>query len=805
MNILKPLFLCAIMSLTYACSDADSGGRPGQPDPIELLDLLPAATRGVFQVYPGAPGAMVGPVTTATWGQGPLQILQNYSTGMDIASAARRIVLGQLSDASYSFVLLAELATTEVEALSASLDLTAIDSYQGYPLWAIGSSDLQLAQLDRVTLAIGPSAALELVLDVYAGAEDPIELGPLGAYLTGLNAGTPNSFIYALPALYGAVAAPGNGDASLSQARVVNGAFGIEDDMLTGELSFYSDNAVTFSNRLLELLEGYTAPAIVASGDIASVNLAGLSLDEDIRPLLKTLFLDMDAVDYTDAVIQGGNPPWLNFKVGENPNAIFINFEFTGPAARADFEATHLPAGFTLAPIRVLESESPRYFLVLNIYQSSGGLVNGARAEWDVFVNDPDTNEPRFLVVQAAADSISADSVNLLTLPEPVTHVLEPDAIASYVGEVDPDTDVETLYFSSSIDWPQSPETRVTFTREFVAANDYIFWGNAVADRGLYNSTVYGRDAVLVDPNQFSFVDNSIWSGFINAEPVHALVYLNPLEIVISPWWNLDAPYLDVTEEYRLELIDFKNGFYPSLVQDIAKFAIRGEALALSTATTTESARYHFSLLDPVGLLTAVSAPGAHTPLPVALFDGEAAAYYLTLTVYHRENDPCGYRAEWTTYVAGPDGRPESLRLDAFATEPCLNPVSLMSVATDLAQGVAGGLLSTHITSPFTRFEASIDLTQADDALAGENWLEAGDRVCSLNGICDDFFYDGALLLLPALRAEYPAVQIHAITTSWDAYIDTGAARAGVRVNPAIKSSNPWRTLRTFAADAPVP
>ncbi len=178
-------------------------------------------------------------------------------------------------------------------------------------------------------------------------------------------------------------------------------------------------------------------------------------------------------------------------------------------------------------------------------------MSQGARAEWSVFVNDPAGGEPRFLVVQAAAESISADSVNLLTPPEPVSHILKIDAIDSYVGVVDKATGEESTYFSSRIRWPQLPESLVSFHREFVAANDYIFWGNGVADRGLHNATVHNRNAVFIESDQISLVDNSRWSEYINAAPVHTVVYRNPLDIVISPWWNLDADYLDVTEDYR--------------------------------------------------------------------------------------------------------------------------------------------------------------------------------------------------------------------------------------------------------------
>ena len=804
MKTFKSLLLCTCLALLCACGNSNNDGTLIQADPIELLDLLPAATRGVFQVYPGMDGAVTSSTSAAPWALGPLQTLQHYSSNMAICSAARRLLLAQMSDTPDEFVLLAELDTSDVSARSAELELSDIGTYQGYPRWAIEGGNLQLAQLNPITLAIAPAATLRRVLDTYAGNEAGIRTGPLGDYLADLSAEQSNSFVYGLAALYGAVKAPGNGSASLSQARAISGAFSVIQDNLAGTVSFYSDNAVTFTNRLLELLSGYRAPAMNASGEIINIDLTGLSAQNDIRPLLKTLIVDMDTVDYTDAVFFPGNAPWLNFKVGENPNSIFINFEFKGQAERDAFTADHLPAGFTLAPIRILETDSPRYFLVLNIYQSSGGLVEGARAEWSVFVNDPDNAAPRFLVIQAVADSISADSVNLVTLPEPVTHELEPDAIASYVGEVDPETQIESLYFSSRIDWPQSPQTLVRFHREFVVSNDYIFWGNGVADRGLYNSTVHNREGVLVDPLQFSFADNSDWEPYINATPVHVVTYLNPLEIVISPWWNLDAGYLDVSADYRQTLIDFKNNFYPGLAQNNAQAAVRGEAIALSAATLSgavSGAQYHFVLQDPQGLLDIAVGPGIATPMPVALFDGEAANYYLTLSVYQRENDPCGMRAEWLTYVEGMDGRPESLRLDSFSTQPCLDPVSLMTIATDLSQINADGLLRTKISTPFTRFTATIDVGMTDSVLTSQDWLEAGDRVCSVNGICDEFFYDGQLVFTPALRANAPAVQIQEILTPWDGYIDSAAARAGVRVNAAQQALNSWRNVRSFAED----
>jgi Divergent InlB B-repeat domain len=529
---------------------------------IDLLKLLPAATRGVFQIDPDAPGAIDTSTADTTWSSSPLDVLEKYSAGMELADNAQRMVLAQLADTPDQFILLAKLGTSDVDTLSSVLDLTNAGTYRGYQRWSIDGTDLQLAKIDSVILAIAPQAALQLALDAYTGAGAAIATGPLGSYLTGLNIGQPNNVVYALPALYGAVPAPGSGTASLSQARVLSSSFSVTGDALSGSLVFYTSNASTYATKLTTQLTGYPTPAITGFGSVlAHVSLNGLSVENDLRPLLKTLILDMDTIDYTAAVVHGGNKPWLNFNVGTDPAALFVNFEFAGPTEVAAFEAAHLPPGFHLVPFRMVETDTLRHIMVLNMYQSSGGLVSGARAEWAVFVADPDSGEPRFMVVEALAESLTADSVTpgFLSFGSPVSYALNSGEIVGHVGV----GTHATTYFSVNIPWPQLPSTYVPFAREFMPSNDFVFWGNAVADKTLFNSTAVNRNASVIPPGQFTFVDNSPWAAFVNEDPLHAVVYLNNQELAISPWWNLDAPYLDVSPQLRQDLINFKNGFYP--------------------------------------------------------------------------------------------------------------------------------------------------------------------------------------------------------------------------------------------------
>lgn len=775
---------------------------------IDVLDLLPASTRGVFQIYPNQTGAMSTDVSGVQWKPAPLQLIQKYSAGMSVASAAQRIVLAQLTDAPNTYLLLARLGDGQVSDLLAEVGVRPAGTLRGFPRWNIEKTGLQLVRLDAVTLGLGKASTLRQAVDVYTGRKNGIQLGPLGEYTAGLTVDFPNSLVYGLPALYGAIAAPGSGATSLTQARAVSASFGIDAGEMQGVMAFHTPNAAGYVDELQAQLQGLPAPSAFAVPDLVAIDLAGLSAADDLRPLLKTLFVDMDAIDYTDAVVEGGNAPWLNFDVGGDPAAIFINFEFVDSTKVAAFEAAHLPAGFQLAPFRMLESDPPRFMMVLNIYQSSGGLVSGARAEWSVFVEDPDTGVPRFLVVDARAESISADSVNLLTLGEPVSYEESGGALNAYVGIEDPSTQIETTYFATSIPWPQTPAVTEAFDRVFMTANDFVFWGNAVADRVLYNSTAVNRDAIRIEAGAFTLTDNTPWAAFLKPQPLLAAVYQTNQEIVISPWWNLDAPYLDVTPEFLAELIQFKNGFYPGTVQNIASAAIRGEAVALTATTTNETvptAHYHFPLLDPVGLLMSAVGPGAHTPVAVELFADEDADFYLSLAVFKREDDPCGVRAQWYTYVLGADGYPNTLVLDSVASDACLDPHILLSPATEVTQSEQYGEIRTRVATPFVDFEAKVTLALADTELAGLNWLEAGEWVCSLNNVCDKVFYDSALLTAPVARADQVATEVLALHTPWDGFIDAGAARAGVRDNPSLQVFNPWRNLRPFAAPDPAP
>lgn len=802
--------LAVVFGLLVACSNSSNNGNPvipgGPEDKIVLLELLPSSTRGFFQASSelaastGVWSQMLEG-TAAPWRHSPVDIVRYYSGPTDAARNADELILAQTTIAGNEYVLLADIDGSAGDTLLDGVQTENGGEYEGFALLITTDNGLYVVRLNARVWAFGPKSNLEQLIDVYLGAEPGIDQSNIAGHLDSLDDTRSLNIIYGLPGLYGDVPVPGRGDASLNPASIVTAALDVESGILDGSMQFVSPNADGYTQRLLGLLPEASPDIITVAEDTISIDLTGMSVSEDMLPLFKSLYIGMNAVDYAEAVIQGGNPPWLNFEVGENPNSVFINFEFLDQASRDSFEDEHLPEGFKLSPLRILETDKPRYFLVLNIYQSSGSLVQGARAEWSVFVHDPQTGEPRFLVVQAAAANVTADPVNGLVPPEPVLHEVELGSLTSFVGVTDEATQMVDVYFSSVIQWPQPPETYVNFAREFVVTNDYIFWGNAVADRGLYNASVHNRSAARIPDGEVTLLDNSDWSRYIGAEPVHTVVYLNPLDIVVSPWWNLDEDYLDVTEDYRQYLIDFKNGFYPPMMLGIAEAAMLGEGHALSATRTGESivtTTYNFVINDPQALLASVGAQGVFTPVAISLDGFAEPDMYLTLEVSQREGDPCGLRADWSMYVLNEQSRMQTLQLDTFNSDACLDPVSLLGLPALVQQSADQDTVTTRIDSPFVRFSATLDLNNSTDFLPGQDWIEASDQLCSLNKVCDFSYYDGATLIQPVQQIDFSGITIDEISTPWNAFVNIEPIQVTVRQFPAIRAANPWRTVPVF-------
>ncbi|MDP2291511.1 MAG: hypothetical protein Q8M22_10000, partial [Actinomycetota bacterium] len=538
------------------------------------------------------------------------------------------------------------------------------------------------------------------------------------------------------------------------------------------------------------------------------------------RNTFKKLFVGMEAYDYAEDVFDPGNAAWFDFLVKSelddsqpSPGSVYIRWEFRDQAAIEAFEANELPAGFRLAPTRFLESDPAEggYFLALNLYNGGGGMiVGGARAEWDVFVHppagaDPDAGtRPRFMVVDVAAEEVSANAGDLLTPAEPVSHQIVDGVVTSSVRRIDGDQEVPV--FESTFPVPDPARNEVArFTREMAIGNDYIYWAHGVSDRVLYNATTFNHDAYLVDPSQITFADNSRWAQYLKPTVTDAAYYVNSLEYVASPMANLDSDHLDITPEWLAELVGFKNnGHQVGLMRRAVELLFRGETGALvpfRVSNETPSTYYHFEITDPEAFEAALDLPPGHRLAPTRLLEGGDEGYFLTLSIYEVDDAIEGTRAEWSVYTDDGDGRPNMMVVDLMTEDVATDPVSILNLPSVVDHELVDGVLSTRLSSAAITFEASFETAGTTEQELSMDWIEAGDIICHLNGICDNYFYDAETLDVPVhLPAE---VSVDAFSSPWSEFVSASPSVVFYRDNAQEYVVKRWYNLAVPVDELP--
>ncbi len=793
-----------------------------------LTGLLPGDVRGVLAVDIDdlLSGVSAAEVTGLLNGEGsdqalnePFSAINKLAAAVDPAGVMQTALLVQTTDASEGLFLLAALRCDTIDEVTQGAGLAADGTY------GAGSHALyrdlngnSFALLAGGVMITGSVTAVRSVLDVADGVAPP-NAAAIGPFIGALHSGSSFSFVYGLPALFDSSIAA---DRSLRGAAVVSGSLDFDGPDISGSVSFHTSNAAGFVDSYNELNSASGEQPLALKPPLAD-NLSRVVVTIPPTPVeksaagliasrntLKKLFPLMQAYDYAEDVRDPGNKPWLDLIVkseedGDNsPGSVFIRWEFRDQDAVDAFEENELPAGFTLAPCRFLESDEPGYFLALNLYNAAGPIVGGARAEWDIFVQPPDGDtRPRYMCIDALAAAVSADSVRGLTPPEPVSHAFAGNRIVSEVGVRE--NGVEKTVFSSYIPWPQTSPVTARFTKEMAIGNDYIYWGNGVLDRGLYNATTFNHDSVLVPV--YITADTTRWRQYLNDEPTYAVYYLNTLEYVISPWWNLDSAYLDITPEWLSDLYDFKNnGNYLTLMRDAVRGAFRGTddaVIRFTVANTTPAVYYHFRITDPEAMSAALDLPAGYRLARTGFFENDPAAedYYVTLALYEIRDSVEGTRAEWRVYVDEGSGRERCMIIELLTEDAAVDPVGLINLPSRVEHGLAGSTARSVLSSSTIDFDASLDTQGGTEKTLSPDWIEAGDFVCHRNGICDKLFYDAETLDVPVRIPD--SVTVHAIATPWDAFINTTPSAVFYRDNLQEYAVKPWHNVKVVVAEEP--
>ncbi len=235
-------------------------------------------------------------------------------------------------------------------------------------------------------------------------------------------------------------------------------------------------------------------------------------------------------------VFKGTEQPLLKFAVLDDPQPLFVNYEILPDKIDDLLAYLDLPPGFALAPMAILEGEPARYYITLNIYAVDAlqGLLSGLRAEWSIYVSK-DGGRASYMIVDAKHDKFSLDAVNWFTRGTELRHARTPDGLRSFVAS-DNGSSFQSLVSEAGIQGAAWVYPEVAW----ISANDRIFWRNGVADRTYYDGDFVDTPVLAVDPSALTFTDTTVWSQFVDPDPVSVIVYAHGFEIIITPWYNVD-------------------------------------------------------------------------------------------------------------------------------------------------------------------------------------------------------------------------------------------------------------------------
>jgi hypothetical protein len=826
--------------LLAGCTDGDDQRSERSTSHAQAVDamvaVLPADARSVLAVDLASLGSKESGTDVeellAGEAGGPLLadqlgVVGTLASSLDAPETVSSALLVRTTDPAEGPALLATVdAKTIEDAVVGDLQPAGTAGPDGRSVYRDGDGH-HLAMLPDGVLVVGSKSVVGSVVDTADGAPAGADESPIDPFLPALDRKADLSVVYGLPALVKDVTP----DRSLRGAAVMSAAFDVADGQMAGDLAFHTSNATEFVKSYNLLNRHATAGGDAAEEPlkVAQPVAKGLervvvplpaipvdaSVEESIpvRNIAKKLFVGMEAHDYAEDVSSTGNPAWIDLIIKSeadgdeppSPGAVFFRWEFKDEAAMAAFVANELPPGFELAPTQFLESDAPKgeYFLALMLYNAGGGsIVDGARAEWDVFVRppkgaDPDSpDRPRYMIIQALSAKVSGDPATLLTDASPVSYELRGDQVVSSVGQLVDGREVPV--FSSSFPRPDPDEAEpMRWTADMAIANDYMHWPNGVYDHIVYNASTYNWEGYFVDTAKTTISDQSRWTKYLKPELKDATYYVNTLEYVASPLANLDSPFLDVTPQERAELKAFKdNGHQRGIMRgEVEKMFLGTDDayVGIEVPNETPSTQYHFEITDPKGMAKALDLPAGVQLAPTTIVEGGDEGYVLTLSLTEDRDALEGVRAHWATYVDDGSGRPHQQVLDLMSEDVRVDPVSLIGLPDDVRHELHDGTVRTRLSSPGIAFDASFETAGAADEAPTMDWVETGDEVCAANGVCDRYYYDAETLDVPVHR---PAkVTVAKLRTPWDAFIDATPALVSYRDNAQGMVVKRWQNL----------
>ena len=497
-------------------------------------------------------------------------------------------------------------------------------------------------------------------------------------------------------------------------------------------------------------------------------------------------------------------------------NMLYFNWEIPEASVSLMEAALGLEAkGLRIVPIEIVQGEKPRYYLSLNFYSVLiAGVVN-YRSEWSIYVATQNDPKPRYLVIEVLSSEDAADPTYIA--PPPATF-LRPGTEVTYSiaeGQVEVSNPDFHARFSFLPGTDRANPVRpargnvVKVGQPWAEANDALYYLNGIADTALYNGNLTDADLLSVNPETVEIHNSSPWASFIGDKPEHVLLYLHPLKLAFTPYFNLNA-VPGLPPEYTDALQAFKNFTFGAFSYGHAFQVLEGQAEPLLRfdvlADSVPSIFINFniprkkvrdleSLLDlPSGFVLARS----------RMTEGRPAQYLLTLNIYTTANVLTGLpenRAEWSVYVEDrndPKAKgPYLMVIDVNSDAPSLNPFDLWTDPSAFEYVLQADRLSADIKADpaglVDKFHIEFDLPSAEmpPVALREDWILANDRVYWRNGIYDRLQYNGLLIDADVVEVS-PESAVVIDDTAWAAFVDETPVQIAIFRNPLQFVLRPW-------------
>lgn len=287
------------------------------------------------------------------------------------------------------------------------------------------------------------------------------------------------------------------------------------------------------------------------------VNVADVDLDLSITR--SEIYSNRAMVEGTE-VSEGLRQAIAMFVVDTaNVPSYYMNFRISEDKLQDLMAAISLPSNISIIPMRMRKNGPLEYIITLNVYEATG-LAPGIRFEWSMFVKlEGMPNEPHFFVLEAVSSTPSFDPVNLFTAPAlSVAYNLEMGILTTSYALPNDVSFSAAFPMPDPCDPPDQSSQRNTgaspfpvesacdqLLREFWTANDNIYWGNGIYDRGTYDGNIVATPISIVDLSEITVdISKTPWAEFLEPNPSDLLVIHQSLHFLISPMFNVEQ--LDV-------------------------------------------------------------------------------------------------------------------------------------------------------------------------------------------------------------------------------------------------------------------